>query len=310
MIMDSELPCDHPHFQAFTYELVGNGDEPVVVSDSGSDPLISWWIEALGLYETDKETLLSQSKLTDNIINAAQILLSAQFPSIGGFQNTLLGTKLQFKPVSREISSIQIHHTGIDFVLCTLMWKYCSRLMPNLGETHHWICSCSRKGAMIVQVMDSLGLFMPLNLSTVLQIAKIYSVPTDQSVLEIQKLSVQQQHGTIDCGLFSIAFAVEMCLGHNPQYASFDQKKMREHLYTCFRNGVITSFPSMSSSELLPRPSPVHHKVRVYCSCRMPEEYDEFMIFCDVCHQWFHTSCVNVKEDYFSDQWECYTCRN
>ena len=104
MIMDTELPCDHPHFQAFTYELVGNSDEPVFVSDSGSDPLISWWIEALGLYETDKETLLSQSELTDNIINAAQILLSAQFPSIGGFQNTLLGMKLQFKPVSREIS--------------------------------------------------------------------------------------------------------------------------------------------------------------------------------------------------------------
>ena len=36
-----------------------------------------------------------------------------------------------------------------------------------------------------MQVVDSLGLFMPLNLSTVLQIAKIYSVPTDQSVLEI-----------------------------------------------------------------------------------------------------------------------------
>ena len=44
MIMDTELPCDHPHFQAFTYELVGNSDEPVVVLDSGSDPLISWWI--------------------------------------------------------------------------------------------------------------------------------------------------------------------------------------------------------------------------------------------------------------------------
>ena len=34
MIMDTELPCDHPHFQAFIYELVGNGDEPVVL-DSG-----------------------------------------------------------------------------------------------------------------------------------------------------------------------------------------------------------------------------------------------------------------------------------
>ena len=269
--------------------------------------MINWWIEALGLYDSDKEVLLSQSELTDNIINAAQILLRAQFPSVGGFQNTLLGNKLQFKPVSKETSSIQIHHTGIDFIhLCGILFK----TLHNLGETHHWICSCSHRGSMIVQVLDSLGLFMPLNQSTVLQIAKIYSVPTDQSVLEIQKLSVQQQHGTLDCGLFSIAFAVEMCLGHNPQYASFNQQKMREHLYMCFRNGVITAFPKMSSSELLPRPSPVCHKVKIYCSCRMPEEYDEFMISCDVCHQWFHTSCVNIKADSFPDQWECYTCRN
>ena len=33
---------------------------------------------------------------------------------------------------------------------------------------------------------------------------------------------------------------------------------------------VITSFPKMSSSELLPRLSPVCHKVKIYCSCRMP----------------------------------------
>lgn len=86
-----------------------------------------------------------------------------------------------------------------------------------IGETHHWIWSCSPRGATFVQVMDSLGLFMPLN---VLQIAKIYSVPTDQSVVEIQKLSIQQQQETLDCGLFSIAFAVEICTGRNPQYAT------------------------------------------------------------------------------------------
>ena len=134
-----------------------------------------------------------------------------------------------------------------------------------------------------MQVMDSLGLFMPLNLSTILQISKIYSVSTGQSVLEIKKLSVQQQRGTLDCGLFSVAFAVEICLGRNPQHASFEQKKMREHLYTCLNNKVFTAFPTMGSSEVLPRPLPVVQKVMIYCSCRMPEEYDEYMISCDEC---------------------------
>lgn len=94
------------------YKLVGSDDEAVYVSDSDPDPMVNWWIKALGLYESDKEVLLSQSELTDSIVNATQVLLSTQFPAIGGFQNTLLGNKLQFKPVSRETSSIQIHHTG------------------------------------------------------------------------------------------------------------------------------------------------------------------------------------------------------
>ena len=152
--------------------------------------------------------------------------------------------------VSREIS---VHHTGIYFVVCSLVWI--SRL-HNLGTNHHWVCSRSRKGAVIAQVLDSVGLFKPLNLSTVLQMAQIYSVPTDQSVIEIQKLSVQQQHGTVDCGLFSVSFMVEMCLGC-PQNVSFDQ-----NVTTFTPASWMELLPKMLSSELLPRPSPAHHRVK------------------------------------------------
>ena len=41
------------------------------------------------------------------------------------------------------------------------------------------------------------------------------------------------------------------------------------------------------------------NNVNVHCSCRMPKEYDEFMISCDVCHQWLNTNCVNIKETVF-----------
>ena len=69
--------------------------------------------------------------------------------------------------------------------------------------------------------MDSLELFMKMNVDTLLQIAKIYQPAPCVSVLELQKLSVQQQHGTQDCGLFAIAFALEMCLGSNVETVSF-----------------------------------------------------------------------------------------
>ena len=157
----------------------------------------------------------------------------------------------------------------------------------NAGKSNHWICT-SRRGGSIVHVMDSLGLFMSLNLFTVLQIAKIYSLPKSQSVLQIHKMSVQQQHGTLDCGLFAIAYAVEVCLGRKPQCASFIQKKMREHLFACLTKGMLTPFPITSNSEMLPRPTPVVHKIQLYCICRMPEEYEE-MISCDICQEWFHT---------------------
>ena len=58
--------------------------------------------------------------------------------------------------------------------------------------------------------MDSLGLLMPLSPDTVNQIANL--INTTKSSFCIEKLSVQQQHGTSDCGLFAIGFAVECCL--------------------------------------------------------------------------------------------------
>ena len=62
----------------------------------------------------------------------------------------------------------------------------------------HWVCtSCASSGAM--QIMDSFGLFMKMNVVTLLQISKIY--PPSNSVLQLHKLSVQQQDGTLDCGL-------------------------------------------------------------------------------------------------------------
>ena len=158
--------------------------------------------------------------------------------------------------------------------------------------------------------MDSLGLFMSLNVNAVLQMAKIYSIPESQSILEIQKLSVQQQKGTVDCGLFSVAYAVEMCLGRNPQCASFAQEKMRNHLYACLTNKLFTPFPKLSTltNECLPRPVPVLHKVKIFCKCRMPEEYDDLMIACDICKRWFHARCVNVDGEALPDLWECCDC--
>ena len=91
--------------------------------------------------------------------------------------------------------------------------------------------------------------------------------------------------------------------------ASFDQKKMHKHLYSCLMKGVPSPFPKMSGNEVLPRPTPVMHKVQLYCICRMPEEYDEQMISCDICQEWFHTTSVRIDAKKPPRQWKCYSCR-
>ena len=97
-----------------------------------------------------------------------------------------------------------------------------------LAGRHHWVYigyGFSRD----VQLLDSMGLLVPIGRLLILQMASICKY--DGKTLPIEMLSVQQQDGTLDCGLFSIAFAVELCVGRDPVRAFFDQKKKRQHLY-------------------------------------------------------------------------------
>ena len=93
----------------------------IVLSDSDPDPVCEWWIEDLNLYSVDYGVLIHGKELNDSLINAAQVLLDAQFPNIEGFQNTIWGYDLDFKPVTSCKPSVQILHTGMLHInfLCT-----------------------------------------------------------------------------------------------------------------------------------------------------------------------------------------------
>ena len=83
------------------------------VSDSDPDPEYDWWIQDLNLEQSDLHILSCDQELNDKLINAAQTLLSRQYPTVSGFQSTLLGTKLGFKPIDSDAAlGVQIFHTG------------------------------------------------------------------------------------------------------------------------------------------------------------------------------------------------------
>ena len=149
----------------------------------------------------------------------------------------------------------------------------------------------------------------PLNLEVLLQIAKIYSIPPTEHHLRIKKLSVQQQQGTLDCGLFALAFATEICVGGDVQGACFDQKKMRKHFFRCLVKREMKTFPKTTPDrEPFPRPTERLSTYRVYCHCRLLEQYDQRMVECTRCKAWYHITCVGLDHKQIPLQWKCFKC--
>ena len=54
---------------------------------------------------------------------------------------------------------------------------------------------------------------------------------------------VQRQQGGSDCGLFAVAFLVEVLTGGAPSLARFDQSRLRSHFIACLKEGNWTPFP-------------------------------------------------------------------
>ena len=125
--------------------------------------------------------------LNDSHMTAASQLLKQQFPSIHGLQLTLLGQDLSFEPV--DMPFIQILHVG----------------------GLHWInveaCHDS-----LIRVYDSL--YPTVSTSVQTQTASIMN--SQKSSVTFVAERTQFQRGGVDCGLFAIAYATDLCYGNNP----------------------------------------------------------------------------------------------
>ena len=59
-----------------------------------------------------------------------------------------------------------------------------------------------------------------------------------------------------------------------------------------------------SMSELMLTTYFPYIQINIYCSCKMPETYDD-MVECENCEEWFHVRCV--KGD-LTSEWICNYC--
>ena len=161
--------------------------------------------------------LLDEGKwLNDNIIHAAQTILARQFPKQAGFQYTQRFKSTEWPVASQGKGTIQIHNV----------------------TNCHWVTSTHSGGA--IRVFDSLygG---ELSDDFKKQLLCLYG--EKKKKLQVQVVRVQQQQGTSDCGVYAVAYAVDIALGLDPVQVKYDQKLMRGHLRRCLSTGQFDRFP-------------------------------------------------------------------
>jgi len=172
-------------------------------------------------YVTELRIVESGEMLTDEHMWRASCMLKTQYPTVLGLQSTLLHTSQQgFRSLaSTDGTAVQIHH---------------------VKERSHWVVSCRLPDEpSIINIYDSVRRDeRSLTDSLVDQLSAIYGYDCCFDLPEMQ-----QQNNAVDCGLFAIAAAVDICSGINPSKRTYNQNAFRKHFAECIRADTLTSFP-------------------------------------------------------------------
>ena len=174
---------------------------PIVVEDyQPKHPPPQKWIPELNLYMSDKNILMNnESWVTDSIIDAAQTLIKDICP-VSGLQKVCCGLTLSFSVQTSEF--LQILNTGNGHWL----------LVSTIGTVHP-----------TVYVYDSA--YPTVSTFVEKQIACLLS--SEEKEVDLQFINIQMQYGQSNCGMFAIAFATALALGHQPEGYHFIQDEMR-----------------------------------------------------------------------------------
>ena len=172
------------------------------------------WIPELGLTETERGYIINNEQICDKTIDAAMFLLSKKCPHLLTQSCSLPANLLVYNP----FANIHIHHNGIG---------------------QHFAVTSSVHNRIILY--DSLNL--KPNQQLLDQITSIYSPEKDTTPEVFQCNITNPQIGSIDCGLYAIAYATELIHGFDPAQYVFNQAHLRTHLTNCFENKNLTRFP-------------------------------------------------------------------
>ena len=235
----------------------------------------------LTLNHEHKEGILrSNYWLHDIEIQAGQIMLKKEFPLVDGLHPPFIKGELVIPALSEFIQII------------------------NVGR--HWVCmstiGCEDS---TIRVFDSLN--STPNATLIDHGCRMLLAAQDTVTFENEK--VQKQVGSSDCGLFSLAFATDLCFGLEPKNQKYNQKEMRQHFVCCLESGKMTPFPKTERRVPLPLSSS-KTSVPIFCLCRLPNDKQEY-VECFKCKGWYHPECASIPTWAVNSKlrWKCPKCK-
>ena len=159
-----------------------------------------------------------------------------------------------------------------------------------------------------VKVFDSLSSGGP---TTELKNEIARMLKTQSDFINLEYMDVAQQENGSDCGVYTIANALEICRGHDPSTCNWEGAQMKKHLLQCLDKDNLVRFPRRAS----PHPGRVLKTSKVptlHCQCRQPYKRSQLMAQCTSCGYWFHQKCLNIPNAIFKkkakNSWRCEQC--
>ena len=179
-------------------------------------------------------------------------------------------------------------------------------------DSSHFIVSAKLPGDPIVYLLDSSN-SSKLSEGIRLQLSSQYGKPREN--LEIIQCRTQQQRPHLgNCGLFSIANALDFCDNNRVTQADIDldEYMLRPHLIECFESMDFKLFPKMNKVQRrMILKKKISHTINISCKCGISDEFED-MVMCDKasCGKWYHYSCGNSIGTPKLKTWICPDCKN
>ena len=198
------------------------------------------WITSLALSMVEKNILLSELWINDNIIRAAQLCLRKQYSGNSGLCNPLL--VLALKVHCKEEVFAQVIYDGNSH------WATVSNKACADGTVRYYDSVHSKPNTLVCK-----------------QIAALASYETKN--ITIERMNIYKQSGGNDCGIIALACVASLLYEQDPVNIRYIQDKMRGHLLSCLQQGKLLPFPVLAYYRSVRKEILSTHTMELHSKC-------------------------------------------